>query len=330
MAAPAPTTAVTVQTVHVQTLAQTVTAYGQLVPNPQALRWLSAALAGRVEAVYVTVGATVGTGQKLAFIKPTPQTLATFQSARSSLVAAQSKLKQTKTLAQNGLATRSDLAAAKSAVETAKSLLTALQSEGVSSHGETLKAQHAGVVTQLAITPGQWVSAGARIAALAPAGKLWVRLGLTPKQAAHVKPGESVRLAPVFGDGRAAGGKVAHVAGQANPKTGLIDADVPVSAAGNGFFPGEWVTGTIVLRRLKLPTVPRSAVLKDKRGYYVFVVRGGKAHRVAVEPRVRAHGLVGLRGIAPGARVVTQGNFELSNGAAVRIAPPQTAPAPAS
>lgn len=318
-AAAAPSTAVSVQTVQEQTLNETATVYGQLVPNPQALRWLSAALAGRVEAVYTTVGATVNAGQKLAFVKPTPQTLATFQDAQSSLVSARAKLKQTKTLEQNGLATRADLAAAKGALATARSRLEAFRSEGVSSHGEVLKAARAGVVTQLVVTPGQWVSAGARIAALAPAGALWVQLGLPPKVAARVRPGANVHLASVFGAGKPFVGKVAHIAGQTNPKTGLVDAEVPVSAAGSGFFPGEWVTGTITLRRLKLPAVPRSAVLEDKRGYYVFVVRDGEAQRVAVEPRVRARGLVGLRGVKPGATVVAQGNFELHDGAAVRI-----------
>lgn len=315
-----PSTAVSVQTVREQTLTETATAYGQLVPNPQALRWLSAALAGRVDAVYATVGATVRAGQKLVFVKPTPQTLATFQDAQSSLVSEHAKLRQTETLEHNGLATKAQLAAAKSALATARSRLAALRGEGVSSHGEILKAVRTGVVTQLVVAPGQWVNAGAQIAALVPAGALWVRLGLPPKVAARVKPGAKAKLSPVFGAGKPFAGKVARIAGQANPKTGLVDADVPVSAVGSGFFPGEWVTGTITLRRRKLPAVPRTAVLKDQQGYYVFAVRDGKAHRVAVEPRVRAHGLVGLRGVKPGATVVTQGNFELTNGAAVRIA----------
>lgn len=319
LAAAAPSTAVSVHVVREQTLAETATAYGQITPNPQALRWLSAALAGRVEAVYVTAGATVDAGQKLVFIKPTPQTLAAFQDAQSGLESARAKLSQTQTLAQNGLATRSDLAAAKSAFATAKSRLEALTSEGVSNRGEILKAPRAGVVTRLAAVPGQWVNAGAQIAALAPAGAYWVRLGLTPRQAARVKPGAMARLVPVFGASTPYLGKVARIAGQTDPQTGLVDADVPITSAGSGFFPGEWVTGTITLRRLRLPVVPRGAVLKDERGDYVFIVRDGKAHRVYVEPLVRAHGLVGLRGVKPGSKVVTLGNFELHDGAAVRI-----------
>lgn len=328
LAAPAPSVEVQVQTTSAQTLTETATVYGQLVPNPSVLRWVSAALAGRVDTVFVTAGSTVKAGQKLARIKPTPQTLATFQSAKSSLASARAKLKQTRTLAQNGLATRSNLAAAKSAVQTAKARLAALKAEGVSAKGEILTAAHAGVVTKLPVTSGQWVNAGARIMAISPAGALWVRLGLSPEQAADVRPGAAVRLVPVFGAGRSVSGQVVRVAGQTNPKTGLIDAVVPVPPAASALYAGEWVNGTIALGQVTLPALPRSAVLHDNQGYYVFVVRGGKAYRVNVKPRVRDHGLIGVSGLKAGATVVTKGNFELTDGAAIRIA--KTTPAPAA
>lgn len=318
-----PTTAVRVERVSTRSLADTVTAYGRLVPDPGALQWLSAAQSGRVSAVLVTAGSTVARGQALVRIEPTPQTLAAYQSAKSALVSAKAKLDQTRSLAQNGLATRADLAAAEGSVASAKARLAALRSEGVGATAEALKASMAGVVTQVPVARGDWVNAGSRIAALAPAGALWVRLGLAPEQAARVKPRADVRIAPVFGAGKTLASHVAKVDAQANSATGLIDVEVPVPAGDAGPFVGEWVAGTITLRRFTLPAVARSAVLKDARGYYVFVVRNGTAHRVTVTPVVRDHGLVGLEGIRSGATVVTQGNFELSDGDAVRITNPK-------
>lgn len=316
-----PSTAVTVQTVRTRTLVETVTAYGRIVPNPGAVQRLSASNAGRITAVLVTQGTRVSRGQGLVRIEPTPQTLAAYESAKSNLSSAQAKLKQTQTLLKNGLATKADLSAAQSAAANAKAQIAALKSEGVNGHAQVIKAAAAGVVTQLAVSPGEWISAGARIASLAPAGALWVRLGLTPGQAASVKTGAPVRLAPVFGPGKALTSQVAKVDAQADATTGLIDAELPVPATGAGPFAGEWVAGTITLRSVNLPAVPRSAVLKDanSNGFYVFVVRQGKAHRVSVKPVLRAHGLVGLDGIKVGEVVVTQGNFELSDGASVRV-----------
>lgn len=329
-ATPPPTVPVSVQKVRSQTLAETVTAYGQLVPNPQTLQWLSATLAGKVSSVAVTVGSTVKQGQVIARIKPTPQTRAQLQSAQSQLASAKAQLKQTQALVQSGLGTLSSLATARNNVAIARSKLAALTADGVSKKGQMLKATQAGVITQIMATPGQWVNAGARVAALAPSNSLWVRLGLTPRRAARVKAGAAVQLVPVFAAGKPVATKVLRVAGQANPTTGLIDAEVALPASAAGLYAGEWVTGTLVLGHLTLPTVPRSAVLHDNAGYYVFVVRGGKAHRVNVQPRVRDNGQIGIEGLKAGATVVTQGNFELADGLAVRIENNAKTPAAAS
>ena len=314
-----PATTVTTQTVHVQKLDDTVTAYGQLMPAPGGVEWLSAAQTGRISAVLVTQGVRVKKGQSLVRIEDTPQTQASYQSAKSALTSARSKLEQTQSLEKNGLATRSDLAAAQDAVDSARAQLAALEAEGVGPHARTLKASASGVVTQLNVSRGQWVNAGTHIAALAPVGTLWVRLGLTPGQAAGVKPDAPVQLVPVFGVGKPLQSHVDSVDAEADAATGLIDAQVPLPARQSGPFSGEWVAGTITLRSLKLPAVARSAVLKDAQGFYVFVVRQATAHRVNVKPLIRTHGLVGLEGIKPGEVVVTQGNFELSDGNPVRV-----------
>lgn len=314
-----PTNAVTTQTVRLQTLTQTVSAYGQLIPAPGTLEWLSAAEGGRVSAVRVTAGTKVAAGQVLVKIAPTPQTLAAFKNAQGNYQTAKAKLKQTQTLFKNGLATRADLAAADSQAASTQAAFESLTAAGVSAQGQILKAKTAGVVSQLAVTPGEWASAGARIAAVAPLGALWVRLGLTPEAAAEVKAGDAVQLTPVFGGGKDLQSHVAKVNAQADATTGLIDAEVPVTATASGPFAGEWVNGTITLHHVKLPAVPRSAVLKDAQGYYVFVVHKDTAHRVNVKPLIRSDSWVGLAGLEPGAVVVTLGNFELSNGAPVRV-----------
>ncbi len=318
-AAAAPSTAVKVEKVRRQTLQDTVTAYGQLIPSPGGVEWLSAAQGGRVAAVLVTRGSRVRKGQALVRIMATPQTQARYQSALSALASARSKLEQTRSLEKDGLATRADLAAAKGAFDSARARVAALKAEGTGPHAQTLKADHAGVVTQLRVSRGEWVNAGARIASLAPRGALWVRFGLTPEQAAAVKPHATVKITPVFDTGHELTSHVMTVDAQADAATGLIDAEVPVTTGKSGPFTGEWVSGRITLHAVKAVTVKRSAVLKDADGYYVFLVRHGTAHRRTVKPLIRTNGLVGVEGLEAGDVVVTQGNFELSDGEAVRI-----------
>lgn len=315
-----PTNAVTTQTVSVQALTETLSAYGQLIPAPGTLEWLSAAEGGRISAVLVTAGTKVVAGQVLVKIAPTPQTLAAFKSAQGDYRATAARLKQTQTLFKNELATQADLTAAEGQAASAQAAFEALTAAGVSAKGQILKATTSGVVSQLEVSPGEWVGAGTRIAAVAPLGALWVRLGLTPEEAAKVRAGDAVQLTTVFGGHNILASHIAKVNAQADATTGLIDAEVPVKATASGPFAGEWVDGTITLRRVELPAVPRSAVLKDAQGFYVFVVRKDTAYRVDVKPLIRVDGVVGLAGLEPGAVVVTLGNFELSDGAPVRIA----------
>lgn len=314
----APATTVQTATVKTERLARTVTAYGELVAAPGALDWLNAAHAGRIAAVTVTAGDAVSRHEKLVEVKPTPASQAALASARSALRTAEAKLKQTRVLRQGGLATQAELAAAAGSVASARARLAALQVGG--SGSEVIRAPEAGVVTQVTVARGDWVNGGARLAAVVPVHALWVRLGLTPGEAAQVKPGAAVHVVPVFGAGRAVSSRVATVARQANAGTGLVDAGVPVKAGSDGPFVGEWVAGTITIATAALAAVPRSAVLQDKHGYYVFLVERGKARRRDVTPVIRARGLVGLKGLEAGATVVTLGNFELSDGAAVRLA----------
>lgn len=315
----APTTAVQVETVHQQTLQDTVTAYGRLVPSPSGFEWLSAAQGGRVAAVLVTQGTRVRKGQALIKIEATPQTRANYESALSALASARSKLAQTRRLEKGGLATRADLAAARSAFDSAQANVTALKAEGVGPRAQTMRATRNGVVTQLKVSPGEWVNAGNRVAALSPARALWVRFGLPPEQAAAVKTNAQVVIEPVFGNKLILHSRVSTVNAQADANTGLINVEVPVKAHKNGPFVGEWVSGTITLHHIEALAVKRSAVLKDSKGYYVFALRHGKVHRVAVTPIIRTNGLVGVKGLTAGEKVVTQGNFELNDGDAVRI-----------
>lgn len=310
--------AVRTQTVQKRKLTRIVIAYGQLVPDPHTLEWLTSGQAGRISAVLATSGTRVHKGQVLARIEPTPKTRATFENAKSALASARAKFRQVQTLEKNGLATHSDLESARSALASAKARLAALKAEGVSAHAYAMQAHTAGVITQLAISRGQWVKAGEKVAALAPAGTVWIRLGIPPNQAIHVKVGDAVRLSSVFGSAKTQVSKVAQVSAQANAATGLIDIEVPVHTTSHGALLGEWMTGAITLGSVTMPAVPRSAVLMDASGSYVYVVHKGKASRVSVTPVIRAQGLVGLRGVKVGQRVVTQGNFELHNGQAVR------------
>lgn len=65
--------------------------------------------------------------------------------------------------------------------------------------------------------------------------------------------------------------------------------------------------------------MPRSAVLRDAQGAYVFIVKDRVAHRVQVHTGTDNGTWIAVRGdLHAGEQVVTLGNYELRNGMAVR------------
>lgn len=111
-------------------------------------------------------------------------------------------------------------------------------------------------------------------------------------------------------------GKVSAFNRQIDQKTRLVDAIVDLQIDGDHAPPiGIEMRGEIRLSGEPTLTVPRAAVLYDHRGAYVFIVRNGRAHRVAVTPGLDSGGSIGIKGpVKAGDSVVIQGNYELKDG----------------
>lgn len=154
---------------------------------------------------------------------------------------------------------------------------------------------------------------------LARAGVLRATLGVEPEDIGRVREGMLVDLAPVFGSVKPMRAKVAKVFGIINPQTRLVDVSVQLASPTDGLIPGMQVRGAVQLRSRKGWVVPRSAVLRDVRGAYLFQVQDGQARRVEVNPEIENGPLVLVSGpVDPARRIVIQGNYELKDGMAAR------------
>jgi len=129
-----------------------------------------------------------------------------------------------------------------------------------------------------------------------------------------------VTLTPLQGDATPFAAAIAQVQSAVDPKTQMVGAVVPLNpATAAGLLAGMRVSAVIELGRRRAWSVPRQAVLSDERGSYLFQVAQGKAHRVNVRTLVETSSIYGVDGaLAAGQPVVVQGNYELSDGMAVR------------
>jgi hypothetical protein len=105
-----------------------------------------------------------------------------------------------------------------------------------------------------------------------------------------------------------------------NAKTRLVDVDLrPAAAAAADLLEGAAYRAMIETGSLEGWIVPRDAVLSDEKGAYVFQVAGNKAVRVPVRRLGGSEDKSVVDGAIDAKRpLVTAGNYQLSDGAAVR------------
>ena len=313
-----------VQTAAVETreVDQTVQAYGSIEPGPRQLRVIAAPRASVVE-LQVAAGMRVRRGAPLATLVPTPESAVLYAQAKSQQAYALSTLKRTQSLFAEKLATRDQLAAAQKTLADAEANLAAQLRVGGGAPA-FIRAPGDGVVSAVNVVSGARVAANTSLLVFAEQGGDVARLGVTPAQASSMHAGMPVTLNAAFDPQVALQTRILQVGGQVNPTSGLVDVLVPITGnAAAAFLPGSDVTAQITVSSLRSLAVPRSAVLRDDQGTYVFIIKKQVAHRVDVQAGIGdGHWIVVHGAVIAGERVVTLGNYELTDGMAVR----ETAP----
>src|SRR5439155_178907 len=109
----------------------TVSAYGTITAAPERVLVLSAQFDGVVDKLKVTVGQQVNKGDVLAEVVPAPEMVLAIKEARETAEAAEKDLKLAQQRYDLKLATAQELAAAQSALRSARLKLESLQQRGL-------------------------------------------------------------------------------------------------------------------------------------------------------------------------------------------------------
>jgi len=122
-----------------------------------------------------------------------------------------------------------------------------------------------------------------------------------------------------------ASGELTLLNNQIDTATGTIAMKARFANAAHALWPGQSVDARLVLgTQAGALTVPAAAVQRSQNGLFAYVVdAGGKARMQPIEIGATEQGLaVVTRGLAEGERVVTDGQYRLTPGAAVAEAAP--------
>jgi RND family efflux transporter MFP subunit len=320
---------VTVQTVHIQhaTIAQPVRGIGIVAASPSTLTTINLPYVARIVRLRVQSGQTVTRGMPLFVVQADPAAVLAANEAHSASTLAQGELARTQSLYDKGLATQSQLAAARKAADDARQALAAQQQSGIASGNKIVAAPFDGVVLQLSAAQGDQVQAGAPILQLASLAsgrdaRTNVMLGVEPADAAAIHPGDIVTLHGLSAAlaRTSAQGRVVLVGAAIDQQSQLVDIGADVPLAQTPFIPGTRISADIGTRAGTHWIVPRAAVLKDDHGAYVFqVTPQNRARRIAVTVQIENGERYGVDGPLDAALgLVVSGNYELTDGMAVR------------
>ncbi|HEY8857473.1 MAG TPA: efflux RND transporter periplasmic adaptor subunit [Rugosibacter sp.] len=315
-AADAPSVAVQTVALKQQMMSDTVSGYGVVSPDTHSLQNINLPRAGQVVSLLVSAGQVVKKGAPLLEFATGTDAALSYQQAVAAVRFAASELTRIEQLVSQQLATQSQLAAAKKSLADAQAALQAQTKIGSDRALERVIAPFDGVVVAVQAAQGDRLMAGAPVLQLARARGQRVLLGVEPDEVNKVRAGMPVSVASVFNAEHRVMGRVAQVFGMINPQTQFVDVLVQVPSG--GLLPGTRVRAEIQVSQQNAWVVPRSAVLRDAQGSYIFQVHQGKARRINVQPGLEQSGLVAVRGaFTANEPVVNLGNYELQDGLAV-------------
>ncbi|MBR8167878.1 efflux RND transporter periplasmic adaptor subunit [Burkholderia cenocepacia] len=310
-------------------ISQQVRAYGIVAASSASVTSVNLPYTARIRKVLVLPGQTVARGAPIVVVQADPAAVLAASQAASALTLARGELSRTRSLYNDGLVTQSQLAAAQKSLDDAQQGQAAQRQMGVHGGDVTIAAPFAGVVSQLAALPGDQVQAGATIAQLAASTgtssrQANVMLGVDPSAAASIHAGDAVvlhGLSTALAHASPAG-QVVVAGASIDPQSQLVNVGASVPLGGTAFIPGTRVSADIATQTGTWWVVPRSAVLRDAKGAYVFQVTAKHAaQRVDVTVRVESGDRYGVDGPLNAAEpLVVTGNYELQDGMAVRLA----------
>src|SRR5262245_28676409 len=238
---------------------------------------------GKIVERAVNVGDRVKVGQVIARLDDTDLKLAE-SSAKAAVASARTRrdvtrdnLERAKPLLEKQFISqasydirRNELDAAVGALDTAEAQLR--QAANATSYA-TLKADKAGIVTSVMSEPGQVVSAGQTVIALADAGEIEVAIGVPEQDAGRIAVGQRAGITLWAGPAATTEGRIREIAGQADAASRTYGVRVAVANPPPGMRLS--MTATVAMRidgQDAALLVPLTALTETDSAPAVFVV----------------------------------------------------------
>ena len=321
-ATPAAVTAeIGVATVTSGPMRRELPAYGTVEYAPDSQRTIAARAEVTVEQVLVRAGDAVTVGQPLMRVRGTPAALLELQKARTDLSAATQELTRTQRLFAQHLATNADMTTARQNIANARATASSSTARLGADGGTTLTADANASVLSVDAAQGDTIAAGAALLHLASGNRFYVRVGIEPADVALLRVGQPAELLSSYAGATPVAGTVSSVSSRIDPQLRLAQALIAPTGSAALMPNAEMHVRITVEQRDAVLGVPRAAVLHDGEKFHVFTITDSKAKQVEVITGLDDGQRIEIvSGLKAGDRVAVEGNHELEDGMAVKIA----------
>src|SRR6202051_1542063 len=216
-----------------------VYAYGTATPTSSATVTESFQRDGRISEIFVEVGDQLKSGYKLLALGASPAATVAYEQAKTTKALAERSLGRQQQLLKQQLTTRDQVETAEKAVSDAQLTLDMFEKIGSIKPSEILTAPFDGVVSAIAVSKGDRISAGAPLMTLSRTDQVILSVGVEPSALAKIKPDLPVHLPSLLPGRKPADGKVKRIGAAIDMKTRQVPVivEIPqgVALAGENF-----------------------------------------------------------------------------------------------
>lgn len=172
-----------------------------------------------------------------------------------------------------------------------------------------------GYISEIYTSPGEIIAAGQPVLRIVATENPHISLSVPGEFLHRIKKGLSLSITK---NSKVFGSKISRVIPVTDPDSGTFQVLAPLKDS--AFYPGEVCPVTLHLREKTVLAIPRSAIITRDGQQIVFVVVDGKAQKRLVVTGIRTDELIEIKeGLKAGEQVVSIGNYQLSDGVAVRV-----------
>lgn len=266
---------ITTQKVSIQSIGQTVVVNGKLAENEDLSQVISSRAAGRIEKLFVKeTGRTIQKGEPLYELYS--ETLLTLQ--REFLLAKE----QYDALGSTETRYKSFVDAARRKLllyGLTKSQVEDLSKNKNTQNQITFLSPASGIVTEISVSEGQYVSEGGSLIRIENIANLWLEAELYPSEASIAKVGDKINVRVSGFENQPVEATVTFFSPEFRANTQIMSMRASISNSTLAFKPGMQAQVFFSHSSKKALSLPVDAVIRDGNGTHVYVQRGHNAFR---------------------------------------------------